>query len=147
MPATGRATARRAASATARSSSATRTPGAADAPAWSCSRLRQTLLNISATIAPELPCAERIAACTTAPRLARLTSGTARAIPASVSRRFEPVSASEMGKTLRASNASAESAINALERRSQASKTSQTLVPAARGPDAPGATEADTPSP
>ena len=75
VPATGRATARRAASATVRADG---DPGARRAGAGAGSprsRLRQTLENISATMAPELPCAERMAAWTTAPRLPRLTVG------------------------------------------------------------------------
>ena len=78
VPATGRATARRAATATVRSKRRDQVPaGMACNAGKSCSSARQTLVNISATIAPELPCADRIAAWTMASRLACSTSGTA----------------------------------------------------------------------
>ena len=76
VPATGRATARRAALATVRSSTATIAPGGARRSlGLRCSNARQTLVNISARIAPELPWAERMAAWTMASRLARLHIG------------------------------------------------------------------------
>ncbi len=130
VPATGRATARRAAVATVRSSTATRAPGGMDRKVgWSCSRLRQTLVNISATIAPELPWADKMAAWTRASnwggesRSAPVTSGTAWAMPASVSSMLEPVSASETGNTFMALSASADSAMTTVARRSQALQT------------------------
>ena len=120
VPATGRATARRAALATVRSSTATNSPAGADR-SWArrCSNARHTLVNISAKIAPELPWADRIAACTIASRLARLTSGTAWAIPARVSLRFDPVSESDTGKTFITLRASADSEMMTVARRSQ----------------------------
>ena len=75
-------------------------------------------MNISARIAPELPWADRIAACTIASRLARFTSGT-WAIPARVSLRFEPVSESDTGNTFIALSASADSEMMVVVRRSQ----------------------------
>ena len=69
---------------------------AGTAPAWSGNR-RATLVSISATMAPELPCADRIAACTMVSRSSGVIPGTAEAMPSRVSRRLVPVSESGTG--------------------------------------------------
>ena len=72
-------------------------------------------------MAPELPCADKTAACTAASRLAGSILGTACTMPVMVSLRFDPVSASATGKTFIAFKASAESVMTLAARRSQPS--------------------------
>jgi len=61
------------------------------------------------------------------PNFSRIATPRRGEIPVKVSLRFEPVSASGTGKTLIAFNASAESLMTLFARRSQASKTSQSV--------------------
>ena len=100
------------------------------------------LMNISATMAPELPWADRIAACTRESNRSAgaqnpsggrgsegSTSGRASAMPVNVSSRLEPVSESDTGKTFMAFSAGADSTMIVLARRNQAVNASHTLQP------------------
>ena len=92
VPSTGRATARRAAVAAVRSRSATCAPVAVASD--SASR-RAMLVSISATMAPELPCADRMAPRTRAST--RSWPPAAATMPSRVNRTLVPVSESGTG--------------------------------------------------
>ena len=79
------------------------------------------LVTISARIAPELPCADRMAAWTRASTRSGPASVAAAAMPSMVSRTLVPVSESATGKTFIASSAAADSPTTAADAPSQAS--------------------------
>ena len=86
------------------------------------------LVIISATMAPELPCADMMAPRTSASTRPGPASAAAAAMPAMVSRTFVPVSESGTGYTFIASSAGAESATSAAARGSQASNVAHSVV-------------------
>ena len=86
------------------------------------------LVIISATMAPELPCADRMAPRTRASTRSGPDSVAAAAMPSMVSRTLVPVSESATGKTFIASSAAAESPTMTAARLSQASNVAHSVA-------------------
>ena len=86
------------------------------------------LVIISATMAPELPCADRMAPRTSASTRSGPASAAAAAMPSMVSRTLVPVSESATGKTFIASSAAADRPTTAAARPSQASNVAHSVA-------------------